>query len=215
MRILQKVCLVCNKIFQKPPNCGLPEWSKTRKYCSKICADKSPRSETTIRKISLRKIGRPSWNKGRPWPPNIREKMSLARRGVKLSEETRRKMSIAKTGQKQTLETRMKRSSAQQGNKGSNWQGGKTPITEQARKCLKYREWRKSVYERDSYTCQLCGKRGVRLNADHIKSFALYPELRYEVSNGRTVCTICHLKTDTYGGRSRATKRGSKNTNAT
>ena len=64
-----------------------------------------------------------------------------------------------------------------------------------------YTKWRTSVYKRDNFTCQDCGKRGIRLEADHIKPFAFFPELRFELSNGRTLCKDCHKKTPTYGGR--------------
>lgn len=60
-------------------------------------------------------------------------------------------------------------------------------------------DWRKSVFARDDYTCQLCGIRGGYIEADHIKSFAKHPELRFELSNGRTLCRPCHMKTDTWG----------------
>ena len=67
---------------------------------------------------------------------------------------------------------------------------------------MPYRLWREAVFKRDDYTCQNCGKRGGKLNADHIKLFALFPELRFKVSNGRTLCNApCHRLTDTYGGR--------------
>lgn len=55
--------------------------------------------------------------------------------------------------------------------------------------------WRKAVFKRDDYTCQVCRERGGRLEADHIKPFAFFPELRYELSNGRTLCRKCHNKT--------------------
>lgn len=55
--------------------------------------------------------------------------------------------------------------------------------------------WRKSVFERDDYTCQICLKKGSYLEADHIKPWAFFPELRYELSNGRTLCRPCHDKT--------------------
>lgn len=71
------------------------------------------------------------------------------------------------------------------------------------RKSWDYAKWRQEVYKRDNFTCQICKARGVKLNADHIKPFSLYPELRLELSNGRTLCVECHLKTPTYGGRSK------------
>lgn len=64
---------------------------------------------------------------------------------------------------------------------------------------LQYREWRSTVFERDNYTCQICGVRGGNLEADHIKSYAAHPELRYNVDNGRTLCKKCHKKTDNFG----------------
>lgn len=55
--------------------------------------------------------------------------------------------------------------------------------------------WRRAVFERDKYTCQFCGQRGGRLEADHIKPWAYFKELRFELSNGRTLCGKCHDKT--------------------
>lgn len=80
-----------------------------------------------------------------------------------------------------------------------NWKGGKTPKSEALRKGTRYKNWRKAVFERDDYTCQECSERGGVLNADHIKPFALYPELRFSIDNGRTLCVPCHRKTDTWG----------------
>jgi len=82
-----------------------------------------------------------------------------------------------------------------------NWKGGITPNNEKLRKCLEYKRWRRAVFERDNYTCQFCEKKNEvsgQLQADHIKPFAYYPELRFELDNGRTLCIGCHKTTSTY-----------------
>ena len=92
-------------------------------------------------------------------------------------------------------------------NSGSNhprWRGGISSENQLFRQTIEYKAWRKSVFNRDNYTCQICNNRSskgnkVRLNADHIKSFADYPELRLEITNGRTLYETCHKKTATYG----------------
>lgn len=56
-------------------------------------------------------------------------------------------------------------------------------------------EWRKKVFERDDYTCQSCGERGGYIEADHCLPWAFFPDLRYELLNGRTLCRPCHNKT--------------------
>lgn len=60
------------------------------------------------------------------------------------------------------------------------------------RSTKEYKEWRHEVFERDDYTCQDCGKRGVKLQAHHIKKWAIYPKERYNVNNGITLCVKCH-----------------------
>jgi 5-methylcytosine-specific restriction endonuclease McrA len=158
--------------------------------------------------------------------PEQKQKMSLARLRLKIKltpeqiahrtevrrkngwlkdpEKTRELMSAnnarANLGRKFSYEVNKKKGSLKE--KNPNWQGGITPINEAIRKTTEYRMWRVSVFKRDDYTCQICGKRGGRLHADHIKPFSLYPELRLAIDNGRTLCVECHSKTDTYGGKS-------------
>lgn len=56
-------------------------------------------------------------------------------------------------------------------------------------------EWRNAVFTRDNYTCHECGQQGGCLQAHHVEPFAYFPELRYEISNGQTLCCKCHDKT--------------------
>lgn len=61
-------------------------------------------------------------------------------------------------------------------------------------------DWRTLVFERDNYVCALCGARSrkhnpVILNAHHIIKFSVSKKLRFEVSNGITLCDSCHKKT--------------------
>ena len=84
------------------------------------------------------------------------------------------------------------------GEKSHSWKGGLTSINMVIRISPEYKLWRKSIFERDNYTCIWCGQRGGILHADHIKPFSLYPELRFAIDNGRTLCKECHEKTNTY-----------------
>jgi len=74
---------------------------------------------------------------------------------------------------------------------------------EKLRSSTEYRLWRESVLIRDNYVCVWCFAKGVPLHVDHIKPFALFPELRFAIDNGRTLCVPCHKTTDTYGGKIR------------
>lgn len=95
---------------------------------------------------------------------------------------------------------RRHRSEKQRGDKSHRWEGGKTDANKLLRKSLDATMWREQVFARDDYTCVKCGERGGSLTADHIKPWAIYPALRFDVDNGRTLCRSCHSAEPTTGG---------------
>lgn len=118
-----------------------------------------------------------------------------------------------------------------QGKKNPNYRGGITPLEKNLRRNQFYERWRKSIFERDDYTCQKCGKRGCYLEAHHKNPFvkilnsflktnynldvgkdkeqlyrlAIKYKPFFDISNGITYCTDCHIKMDKYRGKRKMT----------
>ena len=124
--------------------------------------------------------GYTQWNKGKSAP-----QIGNALRGRKSPWAS--KTCKARVGDKHPLWG--KKRSDLIGKNNHNWKGGKSL---NGRYNNKYFLWRKRVFYRDNFTCQVCFVRGGNLHADHIKSYADYPNLRYRISNGRTLCVPCH-----------------------
>lgn len=87
-----------------------------------------------------------------------------------------------------------------------NWKNGATSFNHKIRALRENKIWRVSVFERDKYTCVICGKVGGNLESHHINSFAdilsknkitsirsakLCKEL-WDTCNGITTCEDCH-----------------------
>lgn len=197
---MNKNCIKCNKKFEKQTWESKKYWGKKR-FCSKECSG------------TLLKKGHSAWNKGMKgkykMPESHRLKTTKRLLGHKTSLETRRKISESEKGKKISVETRLKLSLKNKGipklnfrgDKSGAWKGGITPINKAIRMSLEYKLWREAIFKRDKWTCRWCYKIGGKLNADHIKPFSLYPELRFALDNGRTLCVDCHKKTDTYGSK--------------
>ena len=72
------------------------------------------------------------------------------------------------------------------------WKGGITPERHKIYTSLKYKLWRKSVFERDNYTCQMCSITCTALEAHHKHRFSDYKDKRFDIDNGITLCKKCH-----------------------
>ena len=71
-----------------------------------------------------------------------------------------------------------------------NWKGG----NKRGKRGAEQRRFRLAVLKRDNYKCTECGADDTKLVADHIKPYAYYPELREDISNGRTLCVDCNYE---------------------
>jgi len=112
--------------------------------------------------------------------------------GKKFSDEYRKKLSEAHTGLPSPKKGRP--SVEIRGERHWNWKGGITPENLKIRNSIAGKEWSREVFKRDDYTCRDCGARGGYLNAHHIKPFSKYPDKRFDVDNGLTLCVECHKK---------------------
>jgi len=129
------------------------------------------------------------------------------------SEEAKKRIACARKGRsngrlgkKHSVETRIRisqitRERTHRGKQCHSYKDGKHAERMGQRYTPEYKRWRFDVYSRDNFTCQSCGDdRGGNLQAHHIKPFADYPDLRFEVSNSVTLCKKCHNHLHRKGG---------------
>jgi 5-methylcytosine-specific restriction endonuclease McrA len=95
-------------------------------------------------------------------------------------------------GRKWSVERRAEWSERKKGAGNQNWKDGATKKSKLVRATWQYREWSKAVKQRDG-ECLRCGAT-TKLHAHHIHQFIRYPEKRFELSNGMTLCKSCHHK---------------------
>ena len=165
----------------------------------------------TKQKMSLSALGNKNHNFGKHPSLETLKKLSQVRTGKKQSRETIAKRVTSRKGYRHSAETRKKLSQIRiskkiNGEKIWNWKGGVTLINQKIRDSVEYKLWREAVFTRDGFVCILCKTKKSPFNADHIKSFAHYPELRFSIDNGRTLCVPCHKTTNNYGGKNHLQK---------
>ena len=98
----------------------------------------------------------------------------------------------------ETDEYKQKISDANSGERNGMWN---SELTEEEREKQKrharrypgYQDFRKSVYERDEYTCQVCSDdTGGNLVVHHLNGFHWDENGRTDINNGVTLCNDCH-----------------------
>jgi len=188
-----KSCKNCQKVFKIWP---FRVREGNGKYCSRICAGFGKWKKPTQKMLS-----------------HIRMAQKLAaksRIGLKHTELSIKKISDSRKGKAL-------------GKKNSRWRGGISDLRISIHGLPEYNLWRKSIFKKNSYTCQKCGVKSgsgkrVYLEADHypipfrdlINGIKTAQEARTVErlwkANGRTLCRPCHDKTkvfisNQYGGR--------------
>ena len=66
-----------------------------------------------------------------------------------------------------------------------------------------FQMWARQIKIRDQWECQICSARGVYLEAHHLNGWNAFPEERFLLLNGVTLCRNCHDRfhnTFGYGG---------------
>ena len=127
----------------------------------------------------------------------IKEKRKLQkmRKGFTVTEKTRKKISNSRYGK-------------YKGKENKNWKGGISPLIVKIRGLIQNKEWIRNVFKKDNFTCKMCNKRGLILEAHHINMLtkivrtnnikseedAINCSELWDISNGITLCKECHLK---------------------
>lgn len=154
-----------------------PKWDwEERQFCSKICGYKYK-------------------SYGYEWTEKQREAVSVRMTGVKLSEEHKKKIGDFWRGKKFSPERKAQHLLVvKRGVESPVWIQDRTKLKrDNRRNDSAYQVWRKEVWLRDGFLCRITTDdcKG-RIEVHHILSWREYPELRYQINNGITLCHLHH-----------------------
>lgn len=148
------------------------------------------KSKARSDKLSRSLKGKASAFKGHKHTEEAKQKNRLKKLGKKPNENQLRALAEGRVAQIGKPRPHMR------GENNPAWKGGVTATYKLIRHSLEYKLWHAEVLKRDNYTCVKCGAKGCILEVNHIKSFSEYPDLRFNVENGETVCIPCHAIVD-------------------
>ena len=186
-------CEVCQKVLVLSQK-RVCSWSCRARIKKGICWNKGKNKLIDSRLSGGAPKGGVPWNKNKTG-------LEIGPKGIKWSKDRKQEWSIS-------------RRNAYRSGKlipwNKKWFGERNPV-DIIRKSPEYKAFRRSMFERDNFTCHLCGQRGGELQLDHILPTCLYLHLIMDENNVRTLCVPCHQGTPTFG---RSPKRSLVNTNA-
>lgn len=110
--------------------------------------------------------------------------------GIEVAKALKQKMRLAKLGLKMPWNSIPER----RGELAPRWIKDRTKIKRQEERGGRlHKEWSKSVKNRDKWKCKMLnGECSGKLIAHHILPWKDYPELRYDINNGITLCHAHH-----------------------
>lgn len=173
-RIFKQNCKGCNEYYE----------GRGSLFCSTNCSGNDPER---IAKQAKKIIGRPSPLKGlsfkrndalTKWRENGGIPWNKGMKGIHLSPLSEF------TSERAT------------GAKNVNWKGGVSGEHRTLRKSKAHKVWSSEVYRKNGWHCIDCNIKCQKgsIVAHHLQNFADFPDLRFDVSNGVTLCRSCHAK---------------------
>ena len=178
---MTKNCLQCNTDFVRKERFSLKWWANA-KYCSQLCYHRSKIGKPTPM------FGQVSPFKGKTHTKEVREKIRICNIGRKSWNKGKKYSVTWSDERRKSFKERMS------GSRNPIWISDRAKLAKrQERNDMAYKEWRKKVWLRDNFTCKIANPdcKG-RIEAHHILGWTPYPELRYEVNNGITLCHFHH-----------------------
>jgi hypothetical protein len=176
---MQRNCQACGIIFRARGE----RKGKPRKFCSRKCYGNYKKAHPEMYP-TLFKTGHPCFGAPPKWNELSKESKEKRIKSLRKSLKNNPKFKLAH----KLSGLRMR------GSNHWNWKGGKSEVNHRLRNENESKEWREKVYKRDYWTCQKCGYKGHQIVAHHILDFNNYPDLRFDVNNGVTLCRSCHKR---------------------
>lgn len=139
----------CSEETRKKIGDGNRGKKHSKEFRDNITLRNKNRSKEELLKMSLAKIGKPSWNKGIPCSETTKQKLSAIHKARKWNPDAIEKMRLANLGKKRSEETKQKISKCSKG-KPNGRKGEKRSIESRNRMSIAALKWR-----RDKNVCSI------------------------------------------------------------